>query len=111
MARSESLTRRVLPVARSKVTTVVAARTYTVRVVVRKQGRSGGLFKKIFGGGAAAISLKFEEQGAFPVGSSHRSLKLESLKTGNYTLELIVEEALVQDAYMNALTDGFGVAV
>jgi hypothetical protein len=26
-------------------------------------------------------------------------------------LELIVEEALVQDAYMNALTDGFGVAV
>ena len=26
-------------------------------------------------------------------------------------LELIVEEALVQDAYMNALTDGFGVTV
>ncbi len=26
-------------------------------------------------------------------------------------LELIVEEALVQDAYMNALTDGFGVPV
>jgi hypothetical protein len=26
-------------------------------------------------------------------------------------LELIVEEAIIQDAYMNALTDGFGVAV
>jgi GWxTD domain-containing protein len=65
---------------------------YTVRVVVRKQGGSGGLFKKIFGGGSAAISLKFEEQGAFPVGSSHRSLKLETLKPGNYTLELVVDD-------------------
>ena len=26
-------------------------------------------------------------------------------------LELIVEEAIIQDAYMNALTDGFGVTV
>ena len=26
-------------------------------------------------------------------------------------LDLIIEEALVQDGYMNALTDGFGVAV
>ncbi|MCA1682940.1 MAG: hypothetical protein LC685_02955 [Actinobacteria bacterium] len=26
-------------------------------------------------------------------------------------LELIVEEAIIQDGYMNALTDGFGVAV
>jgi GWxTD domain-containing protein len=71
---------------------LTAGTPYTVRVVVRKQGGSGGLFKKIFGGGSAAISLKFEEQGAFPVGSSHRSLKLETLKPGNYTLELVVDD-------------------
>ena len=32
------------------------------------------------------------EQGAFPVGSSHRSLKLETLKPGNYTLEVVVDD-------------------
>ncbi|MGH7499253.1 MAG: hypothetical protein ACREL3_10435, partial [Gemmatimonadales bacterium] len=69
-----------------------AGTPYTVRIAVRKQGGRGGLFKKIFGGGSAAISLKFEEQGTFPVGTSHRSLKLESLKTGSYTLEVIVDD-------------------
>jgi hypothetical protein len=59
---------------------------------VRKQGGGGGLFRKVFGGGSAAISLKFEEQGAFPVGSSHRTLKLESLKPGNYLLDLVVDD-------------------
>ena len=71
---------------------LTAGTPYTVRVVVRKQGGRGGLFKKIFGGGSAAISLKFEERGTFPVGTSHRSLKLETLKPGNYTLELVVED-------------------
>ena len=69
-----------------------AGTPYAVRIAVRKQGGGGGLFKKIFGGGSAAISLKFEEQGAFPVGSSHRSLKLESLKPGNYVLEVVVDD-------------------
>ena len=74
---------------------LTAGTPYTVRVAVRKQGGSGGLFKKIFGGGSAAMSLKFEEQGAFPVGSSHRSLKLETLKPGNYTLEVVVDDGRV----------------
>ncbi len=69
-----------------------AGTPYSVRIAVRKQGGGGGLFRKIFGGGGAAISLKFEEQGAFPVGSSHRNLKLESLKPGKYTLEVVVED-------------------
>jgi GWxTD domain-containing protein len=69
-----------------------AGTPYTVRIAVRKQGGGGGLFRKIFGGGSAAISLKFEEQGAFPVASSHRNLKLESLKPGNYTLEVVVDD-------------------
>ena len=69
-----------------------AGTPYTVRVTVKRKSGSGGLFKKIFGGGSAAISLKFEEQGAFPVGSSHRNLKIESLKPGAYVLEVIVDD-------------------
>ena len=37
---------------------------YEVRLAVRKQGGSGGLFRKIFGGGGAALSLKFDAQAA-----------------------------------------------
>lgn len=65
---------------------------YTVRVAVRRQGGGGGVFRKIFGGGGAAISLKFEERGTFPVATTHRSLKLDRLKPGQYTLELEVED-------------------
>ncbi len=65
---------------------------YTVRISVRKQGGSGGIFRKIFGGGGAAISLKFDEQATFPVASSMRSLDLERLKPGHYTIEVIVDD-------------------
>jgi GWxTD domain-containing protein len=69
-----------------------AGTPYTVRISAKKNGGGGGLFKKIFGGGGAAISLKFEEQGAFPVGTSHRTLNLRSLKPGTYTLEVSVDD-------------------
>jgi GWxTD domain-containing protein len=65
---------------------------YTVRLAVRKQGGSGGLFRKIFGGGGAAISLKFDDQATFPVASSHRTLNLDRLKPGKYTLEVLVDD-------------------
>jgi GWxTD domain-containing protein len=65
---------------------------YTVRIAARKEGGGRGLFKKIFGGSSAAISLKFEEQATFPVARSHRSLKLDRLKPGNYVLEVTVED-------------------
>ena len=65
---------------------------YTVRVAVRRQGGSGGVFRKIFGGGGAAISLKFDERGIFPVAATRRSLKLDRLKPGQYTLEVLVED-------------------
>ena len=64
-----------------------------MRIAVRKQGGSGGIFRKIFGGGGAQISLKFDEQASFPVTSTSRSLKLDKLKPGNYTLEVLVEDA------------------
>jgi hypothetical protein len=65
---------------------------YAVRISVRKQGGSGGIFRKIFGGGGAAISLKFDEQATFPVASSLRSLDLDRLKPGHYTIEVIVDD-------------------
>jgi GWxTD domain-containing protein len=65
---------------------------YSVRIAVRKRGGSGGLFRKIFGGGGAQISLKFDEQATFPVASSQRALDLERLKPGHYTLEVVVED-------------------
>jgi GWxTD domain-containing protein len=69
-----------------------AGTEYTVRIAVRKQGGGGGLLRKVFGGGSAQISLKFEETASFPVTSTNRSLKLDKLKPGNYTLEVTVED-------------------
>ena len=56
-------------------------------------GQPGGLLLQTFGGGGAQISLKFEERGSFPVTSTSRTLKLDKLKPGNYTLEVQVEDA------------------
>jgi hypothetical protein len=65
---------------------------YTVHVTVRKHGGGGGLFKKIFGGGSAAISLKFEERARPPLAAAHRSLKLDRLKPGSYDLEVAIND-------------------
>ncbi|MFL5494470.1 MAG: GWxTD domain-containing protein [Gemmatimonadales bacterium] len=65
---------------------------YTVRVAVRRQGGGGGLFKKIFGGGSAALSLKFDAHATALVESAHRTLKLEGLKPGNYKLEVLLTD-------------------
>jgi GWxTD domain-containing protein len=70
-----------------------AGTEYTVRIAVRKQGGGGGLLRKVFGGGGAQISLKFEETASFPVTSTSRTLKLDKLKPGNYTLQVEVEDA------------------
>ncbi len=66
---------------------------YTVELTVKKKGSGGGIFKKIFGGGGAAIRLKFEEQATTPRVSSHRRLQLSRLKPGNYVLDLLVVDA------------------
>ena len=67
--------------------------SYAVRLAVRKQGGSGGLFRKIFGGGGAAISLKFDSRATAMVESAHRGLQLEKLKPGMYVLEVEVTDA------------------
>jgi GWxTD domain-containing protein len=66
---------------------------YTVELTVRKKGSGGGLFRKIFGGGGAALRLKFDEQATSSTVSTHRRLKLDRLKPGNYVLELVVGDA------------------
>jgi GWxTD domain-containing protein len=65
---------------------------YTVRVAVRRQGGGGGLFRKIFGGGSAALSLKFDAHATDLIESAHRTLKLEGLKPGNYKLEVLLSD-------------------
>src|SRR4051794_3496115 len=66
---------------------------YTVELTVKKKGSGGGIFKKIFGGGGAAIRLKFEEQATSQQVSTHRRLQLGRLKPGNYVLDLLVVDA------------------
>jgi GWxTD domain-containing protein len=66
---------------------------YTVELTVKKKGSGGGLFRKIFGGGGAAIRLKFQEQATTSQVSTHRSLQLDRLKPGDYVLELLVVDA------------------
>jgi GWxTD domain-containing protein len=66
---------------------------YNVELTVRKNGGGGGLFKKIFGGGGAALRLKFDEQATTSTVSTHRTLKLDRLKPGNYVLEVVVTDA------------------
>jgi len=66
---------------------------YTVELTVKKKGSGGGIFKKIFGRGGAAIRLKFEEQATTPRVNSHRRLQLSRLKPGNYVLDLLVVDA------------------
>jgi GWxTD domain-containing protein len=66
---------------------------YNVQLTVRRKGSGGGLFRKIFGGGGAAIRLKFDEQATTSNVNSHRLLKLDRLKPGNYILEVVVADA------------------
>jgi len=66
---------------------------YTVEVAVRKKGSGGGIFRKIFGGGGAAIKLKFDEQATTSTVHTHRSLQLSRLKPGQYVLDIQVVDA------------------
>ncbi len=66
---------------------------YTVELTVKKKGSGGGIFKKIFGGGGAAIDSNSSSRPPRQRVSTHRSLKLDRLKPGNYVLELLVVDA------------------
>lgn len=67
-------------------------RPYEVRVAVKRQKGGGGLFRKIFGGGGAALSLKFAAQASSSLESAHRTLQLDRLSPGNYVLDVSVTD-------------------
>jgi hypothetical protein len=64
---------------------------YTTQVLVRRGSGGGGLLKKIFGGGGTAISVRFEEQVDAEPGIA-RSIALDKLRPGTYTLEVTVTD-------------------
>ena len=71
---------------------IAAGEAYTTQVQVKRGSGSGGLLKKIFGGGGAAISVKFQERaGADP--GVQRAIALDRLKPGAYTLEVTITDA------------------
>ena len=65
---------------------------YTTQVLVRRgDGGGGGFLRKVFGGGGAAISVRFEEQ-AGPTPGIMRTIALDKLRPGTYTLEVTVTD-------------------
>ena len=75
-----------------EVTGIPAGEEYTTEVQVRRGSGGGGVLKKIFGGGGAAITVKFEERAPEAAGVQ-RTIALDRLKPGQYTLEVAVEDA------------------
>lgn len=72
---------------------LVPGRQYQTQLVVKKEGGGGFLgLGKIFGGGSTPISLRFEELASTQVVRIQRSIKLQKLKPGSYTLELAVTD-------------------
>lgn len=68
--------------------------SHTTTLVVRKGGGSGANFMTgVTAAGSAKISLKFEEQAPLGTWTAQRSVSLEKLKPGNYTLEIAVTSA------------------
>ncbi|HSM17924.1 MAG TPA: GWxTD domain-containing protein [Gemmatimonadales bacterium] len=69
--------------------------TYKTQLAVKKGSGGGGFLGigKLFGGGGAEISIKFEEQAPGPIVRSRRTIELGKLKAGQYTLEVTVTDA------------------
>ena len=65
---------------------------YATQVAVKRGDGERSLLQKIFGGGGAAITVRFEEE-ATPSAGVQREIALENLKPGMYTLEVMVTDA------------------
>ena len=72
---------------------------------MRKKGSGGGLFKKIFGGGGAAIRLKFDEQATTPT-IGHGG----SVLGGQAQLMIFPDEDMIVAVMTNASADVSGFA-
>ena len=62
------------------------------QVAVKRGDGERTLLQKIFGGGGAAITVRFEEE-ATPSTGVQREISLEKLKPGTYTLEVSVTDS------------------
>jgi len=73
---------------------LVPGQEYDTQLVVKKEGGGGGFLGlgKIFGGGSTPISLRFQEQASNEVVRVQRSIQLQKLKPGRYTLQLTVTD-------------------
>ena len=68
--------------------------SHTTTLVVRKGSGSGASYMTgLTAAGSAKITLKFDEQAPRGVWTAQRSVSLEKLKPGNYTLEIVVTAA------------------
>lgn len=70
---------------------IAAGERYATQVAVRRGDGERSLLQKIFGGGGAAITVRFEEE-ATPSRGVQREIALEKLKPGMYTLEVTVTD-------------------
>ena len=64
---------------------------YRIEVKVTRPGGLGPI-SRLFGGGGAEISVRFEEEAGAPRVPIQRTLDLRQLRPGNYTLEVTVEQ-------------------
>ncbi|HEU4828033.1 MAG TPA: GWxTD domain-containing protein [Gemmatimonadales bacterium] len=70
---------------------IPAGERYATQVAVKRGDGERSLLQKIFGGGGAAITVRFEEE-ATPSRGVQREISLEKLKPGMYTLEVMVTD-------------------
>ena len=67
---------------------------HTTTLVVRKGGGDGaGYMRGQSGGGSAQVTFKFEDQSPRGRWAVQRSVNLEKLKPGDYTLEITIQSA------------------
>ena len=67
---------------------------HTTTLVVRKGGGDGaGYMRGTSGGGSAQVTFKFDDQSPRGRWAVQRSVNLEKLKPGDYTLEITVQAA------------------
>ena len=66
---------------------------YTTQVAVKRGKGGGGFLKKLFGGGGSALTVKFQDHATTSTTAVRRTISLEKLHPGDYTLEVAITDA------------------
>ncbi len=75
---------------------LAAGLAYTTEIEVKRKGGGGGIlgpFRRLFGGGGAALRIEFEGQSTGRALPTQRTFDLQKLKPGSYELSVTVEAA------------------